>query len=230
MPSTGSTSPGSRSNVQLRQSCSGPQMPIDSASSRPSSRRTIIVRFAHGHARATTSRYRPASAASVPSRPSAVIRPFRYRVSRTNSPVAPTLPTLPHCSAFQIPPPPPPAPPPPNPPPPPPAPTPPPPPPPLLPPHPHPPTLSINTATPRPPARPGPTARPPPSPGCPLPHPTPQTEFNARGPLPILFGSAPLSLARAAARPARAGGLADAVPKGALLAGRVAGRREGVAQ
>ena len=77
-------------------------MPIDSASSSPSSRRTIIVRLAHGHARATTSRYRPASAGSVPSRPSAVIRSFRYLVSRTNSPVAPTLPTLPHCSAFQL--------------------------------------------------------------------------------------------------------------------------------
>src|SRR5258706_10332236 len=81
-------------------------MPIDSVSSSPSSRRTIIVRFAHGHARATTSRYRPASAGSVPSRPSAVIRPFRSLVSRTNSPVAPPLPTLPHCFPFQIPPPP----------------------------------------------------------------------------------------------------------------------------
>src|SRR5579859_5404215 len=89
MPSTGSTSPGSRSNVQLRQSCSGPQIPIDSASSSPISRRTIIVRLAHGQPRATTSRYRPASAGSVPSRPSAVIRPSRYLVSLTNSPEAP---------------------------------------------------------------------------------------------------------------------------------------------
>ena len=50
-------------------------MPIDSASSSPVSRRTIIVRLAHGQPRATTSRYRPASAGSEPSRPSAVIRP-----------------------------------------------------------------------------------------------------------------------------------------------------------
>src|SRR6185369_2243609 len=62
------------------------------------------------------------------------------------------------------------------------------------------------------------------------PHHKPQTEFNESGVLPILFGRAPRSLTRTAARPARAGGLADAVPEGALLAGRVAGRREGVAQ
>ena len=102
MPSTGSTWPGSRSKVQLRQSCSGPQIPIDSAGSSPSSRRTIMVRLAHGHPRATTSRYRPASTGQ-PSRPSAVIRASRYLVSRTNSPAALTLPTLPHCSRFQIP-------------------------------------------------------------------------------------------------------------------------------
>ena len=69
---------------------------MDSASSSPSSRRTIIVRFAHGHARATTSRYRPACAGNVPSRPSAVIRSSRYRVSRTNSPEVLTQPTLSH--------------------------------------------------------------------------------------------------------------------------------------
>jgi len=102
MPSTGSTSPGSRSNVQLRQSCSGPQMPMDSTGSSPSSRRTIIVRFAHGQARATTRRYRPASTGKPPSRPSAVIRPFRYSVLRTNSPLVLTLPTLPHCLPVQI--------------------------------------------------------------------------------------------------------------------------------
>src|SRR5512146_1618634 len=105
MPSTGSTSPGSRSNVQLRSSCSGPQMPIDSASSSPISRRTIIVRLAHGQPRATTSRYRPASAGSDPSRPSAVIRPSRYRVSLTNSPEAPILRRYPTASVFNYPPP-----------------------------------------------------------------------------------------------------------------------------
>src|SRR5689334_4458081 len=104
MPSTGSTSPGSRSNVQLRQSCSGPQMPIDSASSSPISRRTIIVRLAHGQPRATTSRYRPASAGSEPSRPSAVIRPSRYRVSLTNSPEAPIPRRYPTASVFNYPP------------------------------------------------------------------------------------------------------------------------------
>src|ERR1019366_7353675 len=104
MPSTGSTSPGSRSNVQLRQSCSGPQMPIDSAGSSPSSRRTIMVRFAHGQARATTSRYWPASTGKLPSRPSAVIRPFRYLVSRTNSPVALTLRSYPIAPIFKYPP------------------------------------------------------------------------------------------------------------------------------
>src|ERR1017187_5625438 len=104
MPSTGSTSPGSRSNVQLRQSCSGPQMPIDSAGSSPSSRRTIMVRFAHGQARATTSRYRPACTGKLPSRPSAVIRPFRYLVSRTNSPVALTLRSYPIAPIFKYPP------------------------------------------------------------------------------------------------------------------------------
>src|SRR5436190_21572100 len=104
MPSTGSTSPGSRSNVQLRSSCSGPQMPIDSASSSPISRRTIIVRLAHGQPRATTSRYRPASAGSEPSRPSAVIRPSRYLVSLTNSPEAPIPRRYPTASAFNYPP------------------------------------------------------------------------------------------------------------------------------
>src|ERR1035437_3582258 len=104
MPSTGSTSPGSRSNVQLRQSCSGPQMPIDSAGSSPSSRRTIMVRFAHGQARATTSRYWTASTGKLPSRPSAVIRPFRYLVSRTNSPVALTLRSYPIAPIFKYPP------------------------------------------------------------------------------------------------------------------------------
>src|SRR5690349_1230933 len=105
MPSTGSTAPGSRSNVQLRSSCSGPQMPIDSASSSPISRRTIIVRLAHGQPRATTSRYRPASAGSEPSRPSAVIRPSRYLVSLTNSPEAPIPRRYPTVSAFNYPPP-----------------------------------------------------------------------------------------------------------------------------
>src|ERR1022692_4422173 len=104
MPSTGSTSPGSRSNVQPRQSCSGPQMPMDSAGSSPSSRRTIMVRFAHGQARATTSRYWPASTGKLPSRPSAVIRPFRYLVSRTNSPVALTLRSYPIAPIFKYPP------------------------------------------------------------------------------------------------------------------------------
>src|ERR1017187_2314937 len=104
MPSTGSTSPGSRSNVQLRQSCSGPQMPIDSAGSSPSRRRTIMVRFAHGQARATPSRYWPASTGKLPSRPSAVIRPFRYLVSRTNSPVALTLRSYPIAPIFKYPP------------------------------------------------------------------------------------------------------------------------------
>ena len=56
MPSTGSTPPGSRSKVQLRLSWVGPQMPIDIASSSPSSRLTMIARLAHGQARATTSR------------------------------------------------------------------------------------------------------------------------------------------------------------------------------
>ena len=56
MPSTGSRPSGSRSNVQLRSSCVGPQNPIEIASSSPSRRRTMIVRFAHGHALATTSR------------------------------------------------------------------------------------------------------------------------------------------------------------------------------
>src|SRR5580692_1428938 len=86
MPSTGSFSPGSRSKVHDRQSCVGPQMPMDSAPSSPSRRRTIMVRLAHGQPRATTSRYRPASSGQ-PSRPSAVIRPSRYSVSRLNSPV-----------------------------------------------------------------------------------------------------------------------------------------------
>ena len=36
----------------------------------------IMVRFAHGQPRATTSRYRPGSTGQ-PSRPSAVMRPFR---------------------------------------------------------------------------------------------------------------------------------------------------------
>src|SRR5579859_6287289 len=78
---------------------------MDPAGSRPSSRLTIMVRFAHGQARETTSRYLPASTGSVPPLPPSVIRPFRYRVSRTNSPAALTPPTLPP------PPPPPPAPP-----------------------------------------------------------------------------------------------------------------------
>ena len=56
MPSTGSTPPGSRSKVQLRSSWVGPQMPIESTSSSPSSRRTMIARLAHGQARATISR------------------------------------------------------------------------------------------------------------------------------------------------------------------------------
>ena len=55
-PRTGSTPPGSRSKVQLRSSWVGPHSPIDSASSRPSSRRTMIARFAQGQARATISR------------------------------------------------------------------------------------------------------------------------------------------------------------------------------
>ncbi len=79
-------------------------MPIGSASSSPISRRTIIVRLAHGQPRATTSRYRPASAGSDPSRPSAVIRPFRYRVSLTNSPEAPILRRYPTASVFNYPP------------------------------------------------------------------------------------------------------------------------------
>ncbi|SKV00188.1 Uncharacterised protein [Mycobacteroides abscessus subsp. abscessus] len=54
--STGSRPPGSRSKVQLRVSCVGPQKPIDRTFSRPSSRRTMIVRLAHGQARATIRR------------------------------------------------------------------------------------------------------------------------------------------------------------------------------
>src|SRR5918999_4724537 len=61
MPSTGSRLSGWLGNRQLRSSCSGPAMPIDNTGSNPSSRRTITLRFAHGHARATTSRYRPGS-------------------------------------------------------------------------------------------------------------------------------------------------------------------------
>src|SRR4051795_2763018 len=61
MPSTGSRPPGSRSKVQLRWSCVGPQMPIDRASSSPSRRRTMMARLAHGQARATTRRERPAT-------------------------------------------------------------------------------------------------------------------------------------------------------------------------
>ena len=66
IPSTGSTPPGSRSKVQLRSSWVGPQMPIEIASSRPSSRRAITVRFAHGHARDTTKRYRLGSTGKPP--------------------------------------------------------------------------------------------------------------------------------------------------------------------
>src|ERR1700749_2792544 len=87
MPSTGSFSPGSRSKVHERQSWVGPQMPMDSASSRPRRRRTIMLRFAHGQPRATTSRYRLGSTGQ-PYRPSAVMCPFRYVVSRLNSPVS----------------------------------------------------------------------------------------------------------------------------------------------
>src|SRR5205814_1032193 len=47
-----------------------------------------------------TSRYRPASAGSEPSRPSAVIRPSRYLVSLTNSSEAPIPRRYPTASAF----------------------------------------------------------------------------------------------------------------------------------
>ena len=56
MPSTGSRPSGSRSKVHERLSWVGPGMPIEIASSRPRSRRAIIVRFAHGQARAAMSR------------------------------------------------------------------------------------------------------------------------------------------------------------------------------
>ena len=45
-----------------------------------------MVRLAHGQPRATTSRYRSGSTGQ-PSRPSAVIRPSRYVVSRLNAPL-----------------------------------------------------------------------------------------------------------------------------------------------
>jgi hypothetical protein len=48
-------------------------MPIEITGSRPSSRRTMTARLAHGQARATTSRYRPGSTGQ-PLDPSAVIR------------------------------------------------------------------------------------------------------------------------------------------------------------
>ena len=69
MPSTGSRLSGSRWKRQLRSSCSGPAIPIEIASSSPSSRRTITARLAHGQARATTSRYRPASTGHPRRRP-----------------------------------------------------------------------------------------------------------------------------------------------------------------
>ena len=59
-------------------------MPIEIASSSPSSRRTIIARFAHGHARATTSRYRPASTGHGED-PSDVIRSIRATGLRSKS-------------------------------------------------------------------------------------------------------------------------------------------------
>ena len=45
----------------------------------------MIVRFAHGQPRATTSRYR-SGCTGHPSRPSTVICPSRYVVSRLNAP------------------------------------------------------------------------------------------------------------------------------------------------
>jgi hypothetical protein len=56
MPNTGSRLSGSLWKRQLRSSCSGPAMPSEIAFSRPSNRRTITERFAHGHALAATSR------------------------------------------------------------------------------------------------------------------------------------------------------------------------------
>ena len=85
MPSTGSRLSGSRWKRQLRSSCSGPVIPIEIASSRPSSRRTIIARFAHGHARATISRYRPA-ATGHRDEPSAVMRSSMPTGARTKAP------------------------------------------------------------------------------------------------------------------------------------------------
>ena len=69
MPSTGSRPSGSRLKRQLRSSWVGPATPIEIASSSPSSRRTIIARLAHGQARPTTSRYRPASTGQPRGRP-----------------------------------------------------------------------------------------------------------------------------------------------------------------
>ena len=86
MPSTGSRPPGAVSaKSQLRSSWTGPATAMERTCSSPSRRRTMIARFAHGHALATTNRYRPGSTGQ-PSRPSAVIRVVMYEVSRSKPP------------------------------------------------------------------------------------------------------------------------------------------------
>src|SRR3954451_11800902 len=76
MPSTGSRPPGSRSKVQLRSSWVGPHSPIEMTGSRPSSRRTMIDRFAHGQAPA------PAHRAVRPGPGGAAAEPVAARLDR----------------------------------------------------------------------------------------------------------------------------------------------------
>src|SRR6266545_281150 len=87
MRSTGSRSSGSRVNRQPRSSRIGSTTAREIAFSRPSRRRTMIARCAHGQARLTTRRYRPGSAFQ-PDDPSAVIRSVNRLDWRTNSPLA----------------------------------------------------------------------------------------------------------------------------------------------
>ena len=84
MPSTGSRPSGSRVNRQLRSSWIGSATAREIADSNPRRRRAIIARLAHGQARLTISRYRPASTGH-PSEPSAVIRSTKWLGDRLNS-------------------------------------------------------------------------------------------------------------------------------------------------
>src|SRR5688500_9301457 len=85
MPSTGSRLSGSLWKRQLRSSCTGPAMPIEMADSKPSSRRTLAERLAHGQSLATTRRYRPAATGHHDD-PSAVIRSSIPTGLRSNAP------------------------------------------------------------------------------------------------------------------------------------------------